>query len=65
MTLAERVADAQQRSVATYLSRVEVERQRQQLTQQAQALDLELVALDGEIRILTVLLTAAKGPDGQ
>jgi chromosome segregation ATPase len=57
VTLAERLADAHQRSVALYLRRQQIEAQRQQIQQQAQACDLELVKLDGEIEVLKALIT--------
>ena len=56
MTLADRLADAHQRSVALYLRRQLIEAQRQQLQQQAQACDVQLVTLDGEITVLTALM---------
>ena len=58
MTLADRLADAHQRSVALYLERQQVEAQRQQCQLRAQQIDLALVALDGEIAILTTLQAA-------
>lgn len=57
MTLADRLADAQQRSVALYLQRCALEQQRQQLAVQAVACDQALVRLDGEIELLMRLQT--------
>ena len=62
-TLTERRDSAHQRSVALYLQRQSVEAQRQQMVQQAQAIDLELVRLDGEIRLLDALI--AEDASGQ
>lgn len=56
MTLQERLVDAHQRAARLYLRRQEVESQRHQLTQQAQALDVALVKTDGEIETLQSLL---------
>ncbi len=63
MTLAERLADANQRSVALYLQRTRLEQQRQQLNMQAAICDQGLVKLDGEIELLTAMQTdeAARG----
>jgi len=53
------IADAHQRSVAAYLRRQQIEEQRVTLQRQAQACDLELVMLDGEIKALTALVERA------
>ena len=60
MTLAERLADANQRSVKLYLQRTQIEEQKQMLQAQGQqlvgqgmAVDRELLKLDGEIDLLT------------
>lgn len=55
MTVAERLSAAQQKSVSLYLHRQAIQGQIQQLQLVAQQTDLELVALDGEIRVLTAL----------
>lgn len=55
-SLQDRLDHAHQRSVALYLQRQQVEAQRQACAQQAQAIDLELVKLDGEIRVLEALI---------
>jgi predicted nucleic acid-binding Zn-ribbon protein len=52
MTLQERLAKANERSVALYLQRQRVEGQRQQLTLNAQSIEHELVKLDGVIESL-------------
>ena len=52
MTLQERLAKANERSVALYLQRQRVEGQRQQLSLNAQQIDQELVKLDGVIESL-------------
>lgn len=59
MTIQERLDSTQQRSVAAYLRRQQIEAQRQQLTQAAQQTDLELIRYDGEIDVLTALLKDA------
>ncbi len=65
MTMAERLADANQRSVALYLQRTRIEQQRQQLNMQAALCDQGLVKLDGEIELLEKMLSdeqaAARG----
>lgn len=60
MTITDRLADANQRSVKLYLQRTQVEEQKQmlqsqgqQLVGQAMAIDHELLKLDGEIDVLT------------
>jgi hypothetical protein len=58
MTLAERLADAQQRSVALYLERQQVEATRQQCIMRGQQIDLALIQLDGEIGLLQTLKAA-------
>lgn len=55
MTIADRIAQAHQRSVALYLQRQQVEMQRQQLQQQAARIDQELLMLDGQIALLTTM----------
>lgn len=50
-----RLEAAHRRSVALYLQRQDVEAQRQQAAQQAQAIERELLTLDGEIRVLEAL----------
>lgn len=57
MTLAERLADAHQRSVALYLRRQTLESQRQQIQLAAQQCEMELLKSDGEIAVLTALVT--------
>jgi hypothetical protein len=52
MTLAERIALVQQRSAATYLARTKVQMQLNQAQAHAAQLDHELIALDGELRVL-------------
>ena len=63
MTLAERLADANQRSVKLYLQRTQIEEQKQMLQAQGQqlvgqgmAIDRDLLKLDGEIDLLTKML---------
>jgi len=63
MSAQSRLMLAHQRSVALYLQRQQIEAKRQQLTQQAQAIEVELVQLDGEIRVLEALI--AEATDGQ
>ena len=63
MSAQSRLTLAHQRSVALYLQRQQIEAKRQQLTQQAQAIEVELVQLDGEIRVLEALI--AEATDGQ
>lgn len=60
MTIIERLADANQRSVKLYLQRTQVEEQKQMLQAQGQqlvgqgmAIDRELLKLDGELDVLT------------
>lgn len=64
MTLQERLVDAQTRAMRLYLRRQEVEAQRQQLAQQAQAIDLAMVKSDGEIALLETLI-ASEVPRGE
>lgn len=71
MTLQERLADAHQRSVALYLKRNELEEQKAQLQNQGQylmnqgrAIDMDLVKLDGEIKVLTALIKEAGQANG-
>ncbi len=52
MTLAERLADANQRSVALYLQRTRLQQQLQQMQMQAALCDQGLLKLDGEIELL-------------
>ncbi len=61
MTLTERLADAHQRSVALYLRRQDIETQRQQCVLMAQQCDRDLLQLDGEIGVLTVLVKETTG----
>lgn len=63
MTLIERLADANQRSVKLYLQRTQIEEQKQMLQAQGQqlvgqgmAIDRELLKLDGEIDLLTKMI---------
>jgi len=63
VTLAERLADANQRSVKLYLQRTQIEEQKQMLQAQGQqlvgqgmAIDRDLLKLDGEIDLLTKML---------
>lgn len=56
MTIQERLDAANQRSVALYLQRQQVEAQRQQLALTAQQIEHELVRLDGMIETLTAQL---------
>jgi len=55
MTIPERIADAQRRSVQAYLQRVRIQEQMGQAQAHAAALDRELLALDGEVRVLTAM----------
>ncbi len=52
MTLVERLADANQRSVALYLQRTRLQQQLQQVQMQAALCDQGLLKLDGEIELL-------------
>ncbi len=56
MTLADRLADAQQRSVKLYLQRSQIQEQAQQVRSAGVQLDMALVKLDGEIDLLTALI---------
>lgn len=56
LTLQERLTDAHQRAMRLYLRRQDVEAQKQQLAQQAQAIDVALVRTDGEIVVLESLI---------
>ena len=63
MTITERLADANQRSVKLYLQRTQIEEQKQMLQAQGQqlvgqgmAIDRDLLKLDGEIDLLTSML---------
>lgn len=64
MTLQERVTETQAHAARLYLRRQEIETQRQHLTQQAHAVDIALVKLDGELELLERLIAAEKGSDG-
>jgi hypothetical protein len=55
MTLAERLADAHQRSVALYLQRQQLEQQRQTVLQQIALCEQALLKSDGEIDVLTAI----------
>ncbi len=55
MTVAERLADAERRSVTLYLQRQQLEMQRQSIQQQIVLCEQALLKSDGEIEILTVL----------
>lgn len=57
MTLAERLADANKRSVSLYLQRTQIEQQRQQLTIKAALCDQGLLKLDGEIEVLEAVIS--------
>lgn len=68
MTLAERLADSQARSVKLYLQRQTIEEQKiqiqthiQQLANQARLLDMDIFKLDGEIDLLEALVKDANG----
>ena len=56
MTLADRLADAQQRSVALYLRMQSLEAQRQQIVQAFGLCQQDLLKVDGEITALTAAL---------
>jgi len=63
VTITERLADANQRSVKLYLQRTQIEEQKQMLQAQGQqlvgqgmAIDRDLLKLDGEIDLLTSML---------
>ena len=60
MTLAERLTATHAKAARLYLRRQDIEVQRQQLTQQAQALDVALVKTDGEVAMLEALIEAEK-----
>lgn len=62
MTLAERLADANQRSVTLYLRRQQIELRRQELVTAGQQCDFGLVKIDGEIEVLTALIAEEKAP---
>lgn len=59
MTLADRLTQAQQQSVALYLQLTQLEQQRQQIVQQMAVGQQALVKLDGVIETLTQLLADA------
>lgn len=59
MTIQERLAKANDRSVALYLQRQRIEGQRQQLTLNAQQIEHELVKLDGAIETLEAQIAEA------
>lgn len=59
MTLPERLQAAHQQSVAVYLRRQQIEAERVRWASDAQRCDQELLALDGEIRVLTALVREA------
>ena len=60
MTLDERIADVQQRSVQLYLQRQEIEQQRQMVAASAQRCDQALIRLDGELDVLTRMKAEAE-----
>lgn len=62
-TLQAKLDAANQRSVSAYLRRQQIQQQAQQVQQAAQQVDQELIALDGAIETLTVLI--AEVADGE
>jgi hypothetical protein len=60
VTLQERFDAAQARSIKLYLERQSTEAARQQIVLLAQQIDLALVELDGELKVLTTLIAEAK-----
>lgn len=62
MTLAERLHDAEVRSVGAYHQRTMLAQQEALLRQQAMQADLELARLDGEVRVLQALIASEQGP---
>lgn len=73
MTLADRIEDANRRSVALYLRRTTIEDEKSRLQHQGQGLvnqgrlvDLELVKIDGELSVLNAMLDdEKKAADGK
>ena len=63
MTLVERLADAQQRSVTLYLQRQQIQEQLVSAQRAAAQCDRALVYADGEIDTLEALI--AEGANGQ
>lgn len=57
MTLQERLDQAQQQSVSVYLRRQQIEAQRHQIAKMALDCDQALIRLDGQIALLTDILT--------
>ncbi len=56
MTLQERIAASQQRSVQLYLQRQNLEQQRQQIALQIQMTDLNLMKEDGTFEALSAVV---------
>lgn len=55
MTLVERLSHAHQQSVSLYLMRQQVQQELLNAQARAQQIDMELLKLDGEIRVLQAM----------